>query len=84
MDITKDIQPMTAFRNNSAKFMRHLRETKRPVILTVNGKAAAARTVLATLPEAQRAALVLRYRTEAQLVPAYIRSVERWLAAAPR
>jgi prevent-host-death family protein len=32
---------MTAFRNNSAKFMRHLRETKRPVILTVNGKAAA-------------------------------------------
>jgi prevent-host-death family protein len=41
MDITKDIQPMTAFRNNSAKFMRHLRETKRPVILTVNGKAAA-------------------------------------------
>ena len=41
MDITKDIQPMTAFRNNSVKFMRHLRETKRPVILTVNGKAAA-------------------------------------------
>jgi prevent-host-death family protein len=41
MDITKDIQPMTAFRNNSAAFMRHLRATKRPVILTVNGKAAA-------------------------------------------
>ena len=41
MDITKDIQPMTAFRNHSAEFMRHLRETKRPVILTVNGKAAA-------------------------------------------
>ena len=41
MDITKDIQPMTAFRNHSAAFMRHLRETRRPVILTVNGKAAA-------------------------------------------
>jgi prevent-host-death family protein len=41
MDITKDIQPMTTFRNHSAEFMRHLRETKRPVILTVNGKAAA-------------------------------------------
>ena len=39
MDITKDIQPMTALRNNSAQFMRHLTETKRPVILTVNGKA---------------------------------------------
>jgi prevent-host-death family protein len=41
MDITKDIQPMTAFRNHSAEFMQHLRETKRPLILTVNGKAAA-------------------------------------------
>ena len=29
----------------------------------------------------QAAALVLTYRTEAQLVPAYVRSVERWLAA---
>ena len=28
------------------------------------------------------AALVLRYRTEAVLVPAYVRSVERWLATA--
>ena len=27
------------------------------------------------------AALVLSYRTEAQLVPAYVRSVERWLAS---
>ena len=41
MDITKDIQPMTAFRNHSAEFMRHLRESKRPLVLTVNGKAAA-------------------------------------------
>jgi prevent-host-death family protein len=41
MDITKDIQPMTAFRNHSADFMRHLRETGRPVVLTVNGRAAA-------------------------------------------
>ena len=29
------------------------------------------------------AALVLRYRTGAELVPAYVRSVERWLATAP-
>ena len=28
------------------------------------------------------AALVLRYRPQAQLVPAYVRSVERWLASA--
>ena len=30
------------------------------------------------------AALVLTYRAEAQLVPAYVRSVERWLATAAR
>jgi hypothetical protein len=30
----------------------------------------------------QAAALVLRYRTGAQFVPAYVRSVERWLATA--
>ena len=41
MDITKDIQPMTTFRNHSAEIMQHLKDTKRPVILTVNGKAAA-------------------------------------------
>jgi len=27
---------------------------------------------------------VLSYRTEAELVPAYVRSVERWLATAAR
>jgi prevent-host-death family protein len=41
MDITQDIQPMTAFRNQSAIFVRHLKATGRPVVLTVNGKAAA-------------------------------------------
>ena len=40
MDIVEDIQPMTAFRNRSAAFVRHLRETGRPVVLTINGKAA--------------------------------------------
>jgi protein-tyrosine phosphatase len=33
---------------------------------------------------AQAAALVLRYRAGAQLVSAYVRSVERWLATAAR
>jgi prevent-host-death family protein len=41
MDITKDIQAMTTFRNHSAKFLRQLRKTKRALVLTVNGKAAA-------------------------------------------
>jgi prevent-host-death family protein len=41
MDIVKDIQPVTTFRNHSAEFLSHIRETGRPMILTVNGKAAA-------------------------------------------
>jgi hypothetical protein len=32
----------------------------------------------------QAAALVLSHRTEAELVPAYVRSVERWLATTVR
>jgi protein-tyrosine phosphatase len=34
--------------------------------------------------QTRAAALVLRYRPQAQLVPAYVRSVERWLATAAR
>jgi prevent-host-death family protein len=41
MDITQDIQALTTFRNHSAKFLQQLRKTQRPVVLTVNGKAAA-------------------------------------------
>lgn len=39
--VAQDIQPLTAFRNNSVEMMRQLRETQRPIILTVNGKAEA-------------------------------------------
>src|ERR1700723_2100293 len=38
IDITKDIQPLTTFRNNSVKFMKRLKKTPGPIILTVNGK----------------------------------------------
>ena len=37
----EDIQPLTAFRNNSAQMLRQLRRSKRPLVLTVNGKAGA-------------------------------------------
>jgi len=42
VDIIKDIQPMTIFRNHSAEIMQHLKTTQRPMVLTVHGKAAAA------------------------------------------
>jgi prevent-host-death family protein len=41
LDITSDIQSLTTFRRSSGDFMKQLRKTKRPVVLTVNGKAAA-------------------------------------------
>jgi PHD/YefM family antitoxin component YafN of YafNO toxin-antitoxin module len=41
MDITKDIQAMTTFRRNPGKFMKHLKKTKKPLVLTINGKAEA-------------------------------------------
>jgi prevent-host-death family protein len=41
LDITKDIQSLTTFRRRSGDFMKQLRRSKRPVVLTVKGKAAA-------------------------------------------
>ncbi|PYT29610.1 MAG: prevent-host-death protein [Acidobacteria bacterium] len=41
MDITKDIQSLTTFRRRSGDFMKQLKKSKRPVVLTVKGKAAA-------------------------------------------
>jgi len=41
LDITKDIQSLTTFRRRSGDFMKQLKKTKRPVVLTVKGKAEA-------------------------------------------
>ena len=41
LDITSDIQSLTTFRRRSGDFMKQLRKSKRPVVLTVKGKAAA-------------------------------------------
>ena len=41
LDITKDIQSLTTFRRRSGDFIKLLKKSKRPVVLTVRGKAAA-------------------------------------------
>jgi prevent-host-death family protein len=41
LDLTKDIQPLTTFRRRSSQFLKQIKKSKRPVVLTVNGKAAA-------------------------------------------
>jgi len=41
LDITKDIHSLTTFRRQSGVFMKHLKKSKRPIVLTVKGEAAA-------------------------------------------
>ena len=41
LDITKDIQSLTTFRRRSGDFIKQLKKSKRPVVLTVKGRAAA-------------------------------------------
>ena len=41
LDISKDIQSLTTFRRKSSLFITHLRKSKRPLVLTVRGKAQA-------------------------------------------
>ena len=41
LDITKDIRSLTTFRRRSGEFLKQLKKSKRPVVLTVKGKAAA-------------------------------------------
>ena len=39
LDIGQDIRPLSNFKRNTPDFIQQLRETGRPVVLTVNGKA---------------------------------------------
>ena len=39
MDLRKDIHPLTDFKRNTPEFLRQLKETGNPVVLTINGKA---------------------------------------------
>ena len=41
LNISTDIQSLTTFRRSSGDFMKHLKKSRRPMVLTVNGKAAA-------------------------------------------
>jgi prevent-host-death family protein len=40
-DLTTDIQSISSFRRQSSQVLKRLGKTKRPMLLTVNGKAAA-------------------------------------------
>ncbi len=38
MNIIRDIQTLSEFKQNASKLVKQVRETKRPLVLTVNGK----------------------------------------------
>lgn len=39
VDLSRDIHPLTDFKRHTAEFLRQLKETGQPLVLTVNGKA---------------------------------------------
>ena len=39
VNLRQDIHPLTDFKRNTSGFMSQLKKTRRPVVLTVNGKA---------------------------------------------
>jgi prevent-host-death family protein len=39
VNLSQDIHPLTDFKRNTSDFMSQMKKTRRPVVLTVNGKA---------------------------------------------
>jgi PHD/YefM family antitoxin component YafN of YafNO toxin-antitoxin module len=39
MKVTRDIQSLSVFKRDSSKFRRQLKQTREPIVLTVNGQA---------------------------------------------
>ena len=39
MDITKEILPLTDFKRNTTAFVRQMKESGNPIVLTINGRA---------------------------------------------
>jgi prevent-host-death family protein len=40
-NLSEDVQPVSEFRANAAKFVQQVRETRRPLVLTQHGRSAA-------------------------------------------
>ena len=39
VNLSEDIHPLTDFKRRTSEFMNQMKQTRRPVVLTVNGKA---------------------------------------------
>ena len=38
MNVVRDIQPLSLFKRNSASFVKQVKQTGNPIVLTINGK----------------------------------------------
>lgn len=39
IDLSRDIQSLSSFKRNTSEFIQQMKETGKPIVLTVNGKA---------------------------------------------
>lgn len=66
MKLSRDIQSLSVFKRDAAKFLRQLKKTGEPIVLTVNGKASA----VITDPDSYQEFLRLKHQDPTlELVP---------------
>jgi len=61
MDFSDAIEPVTVLKTRSAELIRRARETRRPVIITQNGRATAVLQDAETYQRQRRALAMLKY-----------------------
>ncbi len=81
MHIVEDIRPLVDFEQNSREILRQLRETGRPIVLTVKGKADAVLMDAKTYEKHLRAANLARLLApaEADIAAGRVRSARSFL-----
>jgi len=66
MDFSDAIEPVTVLKTRSAELIRRARETRRPVIITQNGKATAVLQDVETYERQRRALAMLKYVSQGE------------------
>lgn len=81
MNIMKDIQSLSDFKQNASRIVKEVRETKEPVIVTVNGRAA---VVIQDAESYQRMVDRQEYDQTVRALRAVIADIddpEKWMSA---
>lgn len=73
LDITKDIRPISDFKRKTPDFVKQLKKTGKPVVLTMNGRA---EIVIQDAASYQRMAEVVERALEVEAIREGLREVE--------